>query len=594
MEQPPSRQSPDEVTGREGLSFRGHNWFLTRAASFTTDLHGMLRHVSQPWLLPLLLVLLVGLYMGTSGSPARSGAAADTTDVFMWTGASNVLAHDSVLFRTQLAFAERQGIIPYESGIHSPADLRRFLAACRRAGIERTWIEIGPDSGVSVKSFATDSSARRSTLERFRALARTYKAQNPAAAHVTIFDEAPLGAFDPANESGYTARVEAFRRYGPKAFAHMYRAFKNVMPSAQVGVFLHHPHNASREMAGPHTFVDSFMAAAEARDATPDFIYSDVYRGYFNRGYGVEATNDYITDVVRHTNEVAERYGAEAHHLGQTHTIKLGYTPSQWEIDTNVRAMLRGTPDGLGWYWPNYASTNYTKGPDGTPQPEGYDVSFNPFVPNSWGKMGPAGSLFATSRDRFVYAYLRLLEATGRLTPSKRFDLWLYGHDFDHVEHTVHVRPAGSSTWTFIGAINPQRDREGYVDDARSQYIYSADDRWHAVVFHGLRRADLLAGNADGGARLEVKIESRAGSDTSALGAVYALPYRATRHYVTESKATSLIEQQPRWMAVNSIAHHTRPVPDTLRRGRSPTYTLSADAPLDTARIHSWRRRLSK
>ena len=52
--------------------------------------------------------------------------------------------------------------------------------------------------------------------------------------------------------------------------------------------------------------------------------------------------------MVRLTNAVAERYGVEAHHLGQTHTTKLGYTLSQQEIDTNVRAVLRGNLDGLG------------------------------------------------------------------------------------------------------------------------------------------------------------------------------------------------------------------------------------------------------
>jgi len=545
------------------------------------------RH-ARLWLGSSLIVLL--LCSGGVEIPSPSPAPPDSTDLFMWTGADRMLTHSPTLFRTKLAFAERQGIIPYESGIHTPEELRRFLQACRNAGIERHWIEIGPNDGVSAKAFATDATARQATLERFRALARAYKAHNPESAHVTIFDEAPLGAFDPEENKGYDARMRTFRQYGPKGFALMYRALKDVMPSAKVGVFLHHPHNASQEMAGPHTFVDSFMAAAAELGTTPDFVYSDVYRGYFNRGYGVEATNDYITDVVRHTNAVAERYGAEAHHLGQTHTIKLGYTPSQWEIDTNVRAMLRGNPDGLGWYWPNYASTNHTKGSDGQPQAEGYDVSFNPFIPNSWGRMGPAGSLFATSRDRFVYAYLRLAEATDRIQPRRRFDLWLYGHDFDHAEHTVYARAAEDSSWTFVGAINPQRDREGYVKEARPEHIYSGNNRWRAVVFHGLRRADFLTTQTKTGPRLEIKIESRARSDTSRLAAAYALPYRATRHYVTEPKATTLVEEQPRWMSVNSLAYHVRPLPDTLAPGTTRTYTLSPNVPVDSTRARSWRR----
>ena len=527
----------------------------------------------------------------TPGPERTTSSPPDSTTVFMWTGASNFLPEDDLLFRTKLAFAARQNIVPYESGIHTPADLRRFLDATDEVGIEHTWIEIGPNDGMTAEAFATDPEARAATLERFRALARAYKAHSPASARITIFDEAPLGAFTPPDTASYSERVAAFREYGPKGFALMYRALKDVMPSAEVGIFLHHPHNASPEMAGEHSFIADFMAKAEALGATPDFIYSDVYRGYFNRGYGVEATNDYITDVVRHTRRVADRYGVEAYQLGQVHTIKLGYTPSQWEIDTNVRAMLRGNPDGVGWYWPNYASTNYTKGPDGTPQSEGYDVSFDPFVPNSWGKTGPAGSLFATSRDRFVYSYLRLQEATDRLQPRNRFDLWLYGHDFDHVEHRVHVRPAGSdSDWTFIGAVNPQRDSSAYVEQARPEHIYSYDDKWHAVVFHGLHRSRHLAPDSLG-QRLEVKLTTRSDSDTSRLGAAYALPYRATRHYATEAKATRLIERQPRWMAVNSLAHHVRPFADTLAPGTERTYTLSPPTPTDSSEVARWRSR---
>lgn len=162
------------------------------------------------------------------------------------------------------------------------------------------------------------------------------------------------------------------------------------------------------------------------------------------------------------------------------------------------------------------------------------------------------------------------------------------------MQYTVYVRPAESSTWTFVGAINPQRNQEGYVGKARPEHMYSSDDRWHAVLFHGLRRRNLLDDSADGGARLEVKVEPRADSNTSPLGAVYAFPYRATRHYVTEPKATSLVEEQLRWTAVSSLAHRGRLVPDPRRRNRPRTCTLSADTPLDTARVPSGRQCLSK
>jgi hypothetical protein len=47
-------------------------------------------------------------------------------------------------------------------------------------------------------------------------------------------------------------------------------------------------------------------------------------------------------------------------------------------------------------------------------------------------------------------------------------------------------------------------------------------------------------------------------------------------------------------MAVNSLAHHVRPVVDTLRPGLPRTYTLRADASLDSARVRSWQDRFSQ
>ena len=109
--------------------------------------------------LGLVVVLAAALvYVAPSENPAASSS--DQTAVFMWTGANNFLPDDSLLFQTKLAFAQRQNIIPYESGIHDTTDLRRFLRATRRAGIERTWIEIGPDDGTTVEEFATNPAAR--------------------------------------------------------------------------------------------------------------------------------------------------------------------------------------------------------------------------------------------------------------------------------------------------------------------------------------------------------------------------------------------------------------------------------------------------
>jgi hypothetical protein len=525
--------------------------------------------------------MLIGL-IGCQQSPDPSS---DNTDIFMWMGSNHLIEKEPKMYDSMLAFAKRHNIIPYESGANTVSDLKRFLDHTHEAGIPNTWIEIGPNDGITIKEFVENPDKQEATKQRFRKLARTYKSYYPDFARVTIFDEAPLGAFatDSVTADSYEARFQRFKRYAPEAFAVMYNAFKAEFPKAEVGIFLHHPHNASPQMAGRYSYIGEFMDRTDSIGITPDFIYSDVYRGYFNRGYGQEATDRYITDVVTHTKKVADKYGIEAYQLGQTHTIKLGYTPSQRQIDTNVEAMLQGNPDGIGWYWPNYAATNVTRSSgDGMGNPTEVDVSFNPFVPNNWGNIGPAGSLYGTSRDRFSYSYLRMLEATDQINPDASFDLWIYGYDFDQTEHAVRLKTTddASNKWTLIGHINPQQDKSGYEKEAGENYMYSYNEKWHAVVFRGLQRKKFISNNSTGtGGKLEVKIESSDNSDGSKLAAVYAQPYYQTRHFVTEEKVTKLINKQPRWVTVNSLASLVRPVSFTLQPDTVFSGTVHSESP---------------
>ncbi|GEM_PF-826069 len=517
-----------------------------------------------------ILICLTVIFSGLSSIPATAQQH-QSDETFMWVGASQLMDREPRMFDNILAFAERHGITPYESGVRQPEDLTRFLKLCKKHGIEQTWIEIGPreqnTGDATAEEFVKHPDRREPTLERFRKLARAYKAVYPDFARITIFDEAPLGAFA-RTDGGYLSDFQDFKRYGPRAFAYMYKAFKSVMPQAEIGIFMHHPHNASPSTAGDYSYIGEFMQSCDSLNAVPDFIFSDVYRGYFNRGYGVEATNDYIRDVVDYTGKVADQHGVNHYQLGQVHTIKLGYTPSRRQIDTNIDAMLDGKPDGIGWYWPNYASTNYKKsGSDRTPRDEGYDVSFDPFVPNAWGRIGPAGSLYGTSRDRFTYSYLSILESVGMLHPAEKFDLYLYGHDFDHTEHGLYLKSKTDDQWEFIGYFNPQQDRDAYLESARSKYIYSYNDKWHALVFHGLDRKRFID-TVDNEVRLTFKITTPEGSDTSRITGVYAMPYRKTRHYKTEGEITRLIESHPRWMEINSIATHVRPKAAELKDGR--------------------------
>ncbi|MDX1673159.1 MAG: hypothetical protein R3314_00050 [Longimicrobiales bacterium] len=513
-------------------------------------------------------------------------------EVHMWTGGQNLMEGDPELFRTMLTFAKRHDIVPYQSGNRDTLGLRNFFEWTTELGIEEVWLEIGPGREATAREFVEDPEKRAPALARFRAIARIFNEYYPDGGRISLFDEAPLGGFGRDLVDGhrdYFLDFDQFRRHAPEAFAMMSRALKEEMPTVEVGVFLHHPHNASEAMAGEYSLIDEFMRRATEHGATPDFIYSDIYRGWLARGFGIEGINDYITDVVRNIRTVADRYGVGAYQLGQIHTIRLGHTPSRWEIDTNVDAMMAGEPDGLGWYWPNYSATNHmliSRDP-GVSEDRLYDVSFDPFVPNSQGAIGPAGSVIGTSRDRFTYGYLRLLEAGGAIEPRERFDLWIYGHDFDHSEHRVSLRTADGD-WEFLGSINPQQDREGYVEDADTAHMYSYADRSHAVLFHALERDRFLV---DG--RLQVRFETPNGRDGSTVSAVYAMPYRETRNFLTEAEVTRFIEVHPRWADINSLAAWVRPRPLAIDAAAPVTITVQARRPVgpDAARA-AWREAL--
>ncbi len=485
-------------------------------------------------------------------------------EVFMWTGAQVLHKKDPKLLDNMLLFARRMNIIPYSSGMSDTTNLKNFLGRCRKHSIPKTWIEVGPGKNLTIKEFVRDSLKRAPIIQRFTQLARIYKEYYPENAHITIFDEAPLGAFGIKNSKksqNYEEHMETFFRYGPRAYHYLHKAIKQVMPKAEVGIFLHHPHNAPPEMAGNYSFIEQFMEDCKATGTVPDFIYSDLYRGYLNRGGGMEMTNTYITSLIKHTKKIADEYDTKAYHLGQMHTIKLGYTPSKWEIDQNVKAMMAGKPDGIGWYWPNYASTNTERtGNDQIGEPTGYDVSFDPFVPNSWGKIGPAGSIYGTSKDRFIYAYQKILEEKGTLSTADCFDIWLYGFDFDHNEHKLYLKTKeeNNNEWELIGYFNPQQDEDQYVKGARKKYINSYDEKWHAIAFRGLKKEKYLTKTGNFTYKVSVKITSTKSSDDSELRAVYVMPYNDTGNFYTEKKISQLIEEQPRWLQVNSLTRHVR------------------------------------
>lgn len=477
----------------------------------------------------------------------------------MWTGANRLHDVAPQILENQLHFARRHGITPYTSGFQTVDQMPRYLDLLREHGLDRVWIETKPtpeETGrATIAQYVEEPERQRRSIERFRQLIRMARDRGFQDVRVTIFDEAPLGdGFEYGLiKDERSAAWPQFREYGARAYAPLHRAIKEEMPEARVGIFLHHPFNAPPHVTGERSLIAGFMEEAEALGARPDFIYSDIYRGYRDRNRGLESTNQYITDVVGYLRQVADRWpGTTTYYLGQAHTIKVGYTPSRWAIDADVDAALRGDPDGIGWYWPNYAATNWLRDNDGEPQSLDEAVGYEPFAPNAWGTVGPAGSMYGTSRDRWTYAYLRALEAAGRIPdPAARFTLWLYGDDFDHAEHRLQLWDRLDQRWETIGWFNPQRDAESYRSDVATDLPrYSYDGRRHVVAFHALDRARFL----DDEHRLRLRVETPNASDGSTLLQAHAMPYRPTRNYLTEDEATRQVEDEQRWVRVNRLS----------------------------------------
>lgn len=527
-----------------------------------------------------LVVVQFGACVAAAGplpGPAPTTPASSTTaaapqrpvEVFMWTGANTLADAAPAILENQLRFARRHDITPYTSGFRSVDEMPRYLDLLREHGLDRVWIETKPmpdeTGNATIEQFVNEPERQAATIERLRQLMRTTRERGFRDVRVTIFDEAPLGdGFQYGLvKDERSAAWPRFKEYGPRAYAPLHRAIKEAMPEARVGIFLHHPFNAPPRLAGERSLIAGFMEEAEALGTRPDFIYSDIYRGYRDRSRGLESTNRYITDVVSYLREVADRWpGTPVYYLGQAHTIKVGYTPSRWAIDADVDAALRGGPNGIGWYWPNYAATHWLRDDHGNPAPLDEPVGYEPFVPNAWGSVGPAGTMYGTSRDRWTYAYLRALEAAGRISdPAERFTLWLYGDDFDHAEHRLQLWDRQQGRWETIGWFNPQQDAGGYRDDVATDLPrYSYDGRRHVVAFHALDRGRFL----DPVRRLRLRIETPPGADGSTLLQVHAMPYRPTRNYLTEDEATRQVEDEPRWVRVNRLStwadHPGRPM----------------------------------
>lgn len=408
------------------------------------------------------------------------------------------------------------------------------------------------------------------SMERFEAVHRrvadTYAEFYPEG-RVILWHEMPYMG----NWAGdtYEEKGESAVENGPAVFEAQKDAIREASGDLSVGVFPHWPVVPDSD----HTEVPVFerlLGRMADRGVLPDFTYFDYYRGYYEWSAGYEACNEWldaaVTNVKDHTGD------RPVYCLCQAHTINNHYTPSKQAIVGNVRAALGAGVDALGWYSRSaYRSTR--------------DRNFDPFVPNVGTVDEDQFTSFTGSRDRLQYACMYMLEQRAAFAPDERFDLWVYGHDFDFYENAVSLRTA-EGDWEFVG------DVSGYADGDNP---YSGGDRERACIVHALDRDRYL----DDG-ELQVRVEGRETGDGATLAGVAAVPYVEAGLYRTELDATGHFQNGDpterfalgTWRGERDVAPDDQvtvscPVADPDRRLRAVVYPGYRDAYERMARIEA-------
>ncbi|MFB6217913.1 MAG: hypothetical protein ABEH77_01850 [Halobacteriaceae archaeon] len=444
-----------------------------------------------------LVVPSSGAAVATAAGDGRNGERQD----FVWL--NGALTRNDRIFENVLAFMQRHGL----AGIISAAETSRETAERIEPILARTGERDIPTwlaSGCFKREFTAaqlvdDETAMATFLDRLATVTETYARHQPRGKFV-CWHEAPLVSNWAEEDVPYEFAVRNMAVLGQDIFAAQKRRIQEVAPEVDVGVFVHFPYIAER-----HEF-EQLTDGLRERGALPDFSFTDFYRGYREVENGVAAANRIVRDLIANARKHTD--GRAVYYLGEDHTINNNYTPSKQAIRENHRAALGA--DGLGWY--SRGQYRQTK------------RGFNPFIPNTGTVDDDRFTTLVGSRDRFQYAY-RLSNASRQgVDPTNRFDLWLYGEDFEFYDHRLSLRaPDG---WTFVG------DFSGYLGAQ-----YGGDGREWVSVFHGLSRDRFLA---DG--TLAWRVDSRQEGDGATLDGVWAMPHD-TANYVSEPAAVDLVRE---------------------------------------------------
>ncbi|MFB6165853.1 MAG: hypothetical protein ABEJ31_11900 [Haloarculaceae archaeon] len=428
---------------------------------------------------------------------------------FVWLGAGTW--QDRRLRENLFAFAARHGLAvalgqPPASGPDVASVIEPVLADAQSFGVE-PWFNVGVLRELTAGQFRRDDAARERHLAGLRAVAAAYRERFDGG-RLILWQEAPvMGAWSPSGKWNQRT-VERLRADGPAIFAAQQAAIEAENPALDVGIFPHFPYVVDSKQ--PEVFRE-LAGALRYRGATPDFAFTDFYRGWYEKDAGPEVADAAVRSLIGNARDALG--GAPVFNIGQAHTINPGHTPSGESLRSNLRAARTAGAAGIGWYLSSSA----------TPTTRGFD----PFVPNA-ADAEYAEDLVTTAtvaRDRYLRAWMPTLAAQSRVDPADRFDLWLRADALAFYAHRVRARTADGE-WALLG------DAGGYVD---WEYPHAGVP---TAVFRALPRERFLA---DG--TLTLRIDTRNDADPATLRDVVAMPWDPAA-FLTEREADSLLARE--------------------------------------------------
>jgi hypothetical protein len=469
----------------------------------------------------------------TDGSTTGGSAGAAERDDFVW--APPPLWSDPAMRRNLLAFAGRNDLamVVSQANVTDEEKTSQFptvFEAAREFDVP-VWLSTGVLRSLHAEQFVNDATARERHLQALRDVVGRY-AETTTEGRLVLWEEAPVAGHWVEGGAWNDAAVENLRRHGPAIYEAQRAAVDEVAPDLDVGIFLHFPYVV--ESRKPEVFAD-LMGSLESRGVRPDFVFTDFYRGWWEKDVGPARANAAVRSLVENASRYAD---APAMFMGQAHTINPRHTPSTAAMRMDLRSATDAGAAGVGWY----ARTAYKQ----------TRVGFDPYVPNrvSEGEMeaSPSVNTFTVARDRFLFAYVQTVAARAGFDPETRVDLWIHGSSLDFQEHAVSIRT--DDGWEFLG------DVAGYVAD-----VHGSGGE-HVSAFHALDRRRFRSASGDGEEGLDVRIETPDDAGGSRLHGVAVLPFDPDQ-YLGEPEATRLVGERD----VGPFAHGTRAVDARLEPG---------------------------